>query len=58
MVGFGNSRQKTTGSHMALCVHNLGAENGSELFKGSRDAASLLVCTQKKKIFGWGFFCE
>jgi len=38
---------------MALCVHNLGAESGRELFKGSKDAASPLVRT-RKIIFGWG----
>ena len=41
-------RAKTTGSHVALCVRNSGAESGRELFKGSKDSASLLVCTQKK----------
>jgi len=37
---------------MALCTRNLGAESGRELFKGSKDAASLLVCNQTN-VFGW-----
>jgi len=36
-----------------LWAGNLGAESGKELFKGSKDAASLLVCA-RKKFFGWG----
>jgi len=36
---------------------NSGAESGRELFKGSKDAASLLVCTRKKLLVGGhGFF--
>ena len=31
-----------------LCMRNLGAESGRELFKDSKNAASLLVCTGKK----------
>jgi len=40
-------------------VRSSGAVSGRELFKGSKDVASLLVCT-RKKIFGWGMriFCE
>ena len=33
---------------MALHKHNSGAENGRELFKGSKNSASLLVCNEKK----------
>jgi len=40
-------------SHMALQEHNSSAENRRELLKGSKDSASLLVCTQKE-LFGWG----
>jgi len=42
---------------MALCARKLGAENGRELFKGSKDTASPPVCT-RKKIFclGYGLF--
>jgi len=31
-----------------------------ELFKPSKDSANLRLCTQKKKLFGWGLrnFCE
>jgi len=39
---------KTIGSHVALHVRNSGANSVSELFKGWKDAASLLVCTQTK----------
>jgi len=39
-------RAKTTGSHVALHKRNSGAKSGIELFKGSKDTASLLVCTQ------------
>jgi len=44
---------------MALRKRNSGAKSDRELFKGSKDMASLLVCTQKT-IFGWGLriFCE
>ena len=52
-VGIGDSRAKTTGSHVALRAPNSGAESGRELFKGSKDTASLLVYT-RKKFFGWG----
>jgi len=38
---------------MALRTRNSGAESGRELFKGSKDAASFLVCTQKN-FFAWG----
>jgi len=38
---------------MALRVRNSGAEISRVLFKGSKDVASLLVCT-RKKIFAWG----
>jgi len=50
------SRVKTTRSHMALRAHNSGAESGRELFKGSRDAASLLVCTRKNFFVGGADF--
>jgi len=33
---------------MALCKHNSNPESGRDLFEGSKDAASLLACTQKK----------
>ena len=52
-VGIGDSRAKTTGSHVALRARNSGAESGRELFKGSKDTASLLVYT-RKKIFWLG----
>ena len=56
---FEDSHANTTGSHMALHAHNSGAESGRELFKGSKDTACLLACTQKK-FFAWGLqiFCE
>jgi len=52
-VSFDHFRAKTIGSDVAVCECNSGAESGRELFKGSKDVVSLLVCTWKK-IFGWG----
>jgi len=40
-AGFGDSHAKTTRSHMALHKRNPGAKSGRELFKGSKDMASL-----------------
>jgi len=37
-------------------MRNSGAKCGRELWKGSKDVASLLVCTRKKFIAGWGGF--
>jgi len=38
-------------------VRNSGAESDRELFKGLKDAASLLLCTRKKFLLGvCGFF--
>jgi len=56
---FWGFRTKIAGLHMALCKRNSGTESGRELFKGSKDLASLLVCT-KKIFFGWEMriFCE
>jgi len=53
------SRDFANASHVALRTRNSDAESGGELFKGSKDAASLLVCT-RKKLFGLGvqIFCE
>jgi len=40
-----------------LRARNSGANWGRELFKRSKDSASLLVCTRKKTfVSGWGFF--
>jgi len=39
------------GSHVALHERNSGAESSRELFKGSKDTTSLLVCTRKKFIW-------
>jgi len=52
-LAFGDFRARTTGSHVALHACSSGAESGRELIVGSKDAASLLVCT-RKKFFGWG----
>jgi len=42
---------------MALRAPNSGTESGRELFKDSKDSASLLVCTRKKFLLGGlGFF--
>ena len=57
LVGFGDFRAKTTRLYVALRERNSGAKIGRELFKGSKDLASLLVCTQKNFLVrGWGFF--
>ena len=55
-AGFGNSHAKTAGLHVALYVCNLGAESGRELSKGSKDMASLLVCTQIFWLGVWIFY--
>jgi len=58
-ASFGYFCTRTTGTHVALCTRNSAAGRGRELFKGSKDVASLLACTQKN-IFYWGLwiFCE
>ena len=45
LVSFKDFHTKTTGSHMALRTCNSGTGSIRELFKGSKDGASLLVCT-------------
>ena len=48
---------KTTRLHVVLHARNLGVESSRELFKGSKDVTSLLVCTWKKFLVeGYGFF--
>jgi len=42
---FEDSCAKTTGSHVVLRMRNSGTESSRELFKGSKDAGSLLDCT-------------
>ena len=43
--------------HMALRKRNFGTESSRELLKGSKDTASLPVCTRKKFLVGeCGFF--
>jgi len=42
---------KATGTHVALNARNSGAESGRELFKGSTNATSLLICTRKKNFW-------
>jgi len=42
---------KTAGSHMALCGNFSGPASAADPVKVSKDAASLVVCTQKK--FFW-----
>jgi len=57
LVNFGDFHARTTGSRLAL--RNSAAESGRELFKGSKDVASLLVCNWKKNfVWGWQIFCE
>jgi len=42
---------------VALHEGNSGAESGRELFKGSKDSASLVVCNEKKfSVGGCKFF--
>jgi len=52
-----NSHAKTKGLHVALSRNLSGPVSATDPVKGSKDAASLLVCT-RKKIFAWavGFF--
>jgi len=51
-VMFKDYAPKKNRSHMALCERNSGAKSSRELFKGSKDSASLLVCTRKKLLVG------
>jgi len=44
---FQTFRAKSSRSHMALCECNSGAESARELFKGSKDSVSLVVCNEK-----------
>jgi len=46
--GFGNFRQKITGSHVALHRNFSGPVSATDPVKSSKDAASLEVCTWKK----------
>jgi len=40
-------------------LHNSPGDCGRELFKPSKDPASLQVCNEKKfSVWGFGFFCE
>jgi len=52
LATFRDSHVKATRSHVALRVCNSGAKSGRELFKGSKDTASLLVCTRKNFLLG------
>ena len=50
---------KTSCSHMALRRHNPGTKCIRELFKCSKDSASLVVCNEKNYVgFGFPIFCE
>jgi len=44
----GNSRTKTTGLHVALRGNFSGPVSATDPVKGSKNKASLLVCTRKK----------
>jgi len=50
---------KSSSLHVSLGGHNSGPGSAGELFKPSKDLASLRVCDEKK-FFGFGFliFCE
>jgi len=47
---------KTTRSHMALHRNISGAVNTRNLFKGSKDLARLVVCSEKKFVSDCRFF--
>jgi len=50
---------RTTGLHMILSTSSSGTANARQLFKGSKEAASILVCTRKNIFWlGVGIFCE
>jgi len=53
---FQEFRAKTSGSHVALCECNSGAENNRERLKRLGKSSTLI----EKNIFGWGLqiFCE
>jgi len=55
----GISEKKDTETHMSLCGNFSGSASAIDLFKVSKDAASLVACT-RKNFFGWGMriFCE
>jgi len=48
LQGWCGSGLKKKRSHVALCERNSGTKSGRELFKSSKDLASLPVCTRKK----------
>jgi len=52
LAKIGNSRTKTTGSHVALRGNFSGLISATDPVKGSKDAASLLVCTHKNVLLG------
>ena len=58
-AGFGDFRENNTEMHVALYGNFSNPVSATDLVKGSKDVASLLVCTLKK-LFGWGMriFCE
>ena len=51
-------RAKTSVLHISLHGHNSGTLSAIELFKCSKDLASLVLCNEKGKfyVFGFGFF--
>ena len=52
-----NSRTKTTGLHVALRKNFSSTLSATDLVKGPKDVASLLVCTRKQILLGgYGFF--
>jgi len=51
---FQGFRAKKSRLHVALRECNSGTESSRERFKGSKDSASLLVCTQEQ-FFGSGY---
>jgi len=57
LASFRDFCEKTTGSHVALLVHNLSAESGKGLFRlEAQKTWQVFQSALKKllKVFGWG----
>jgi len=51
-AAFGDFRENTAETHVALRRNFSGLVSATDLVKGSKDTASLLVCTQKNFLLG------
>jgi len=49
---------KTTRPHITLQECNSDTESCRELFKGSKDSASCVVCNEKNLFWGVQIFCQ